>query len=627
MSRIVGLFSDLPESRATPLLDSMLRHFSRTGVEIGKNTTARCAMGAASFHRSQKAVAQRGGHLVTIDGSIFEAKGVDVIGRATVDVVLDLFERYGFKEALSRINGDFAIALYDSTKNTLWLGRDRVGVRPMYYTQGQEFFAFASQPGALLRVPGVSRELNRRFVGLFAGSHYRTFDNAQEESPFAAVSQLPAAHIAEIRSGESPRIAPYWNLNDEPDFSSSEKILSEEYKELLLDSVRIRLRQADSPAFLLSGGMDSSSVLASAVSILGSKQYAFSSVYEDRTYDESEEIGSMLDSNVEEWYAVEIKSPDLFPVINKMVRVHDEPVATATWLSHFLVCEQVKERGFQTLFGGLGGDELNAGEYEHFFYHFADLRFSGKDDVLASEVEHWVRYHDHPVFGKSMGVVEQALKRVVDLKNPGLCLPDRQRIDRYAEAVNPEYFDIRSYVPVMDTPFKSYLKNRTYQDIFRETAPCCLRAEDRQSNAFGLEHFDPFFDYRLTEFMFRVPGSMKIRDGVTKVLLREATKGLLPEATRTRVKKTGWNAPAHLWFSNFQLGQLEEKISSNKFLSQEVYKAGSISQIIEDHKNTVAGELQRDSHMMFLWQLSNFAIWHDFVIDVPEIESTFRNHF
>jgi asparagine synthase (glutamine-hydrolysing) len=612
MSRIVGLFSELPEVRATSLLDSMLGHFSRVGVEVQKCTAGRCVMGAASFYGSQKVVAQRGGHAVIIDGCIFEAKGIDVLGRASVDVVLDLFERYGFQNALSRINGDFAIALYDSTKNTLWLGRDRVGVRPMYYTVGQGFFAFSSQPGALLRLPNVPRDLNRRFVGLFAGSHYRTFDNANEESPFAAISQLPAAHIAEICFGKSPRITSYWSLNDEPDFNLSERRLAAAYKELLLDSVRIRLRQADSPAFLLSGGMDSSSVLASAVFLRGSKQHAFSSVYEDRTYDESEEISAMLDSNVEEWHAVEIKPLDLFSIIDKMVRVHDEPVATATWLSHFLVSKQAKNSGFKTIFGGLGGDELNAGEYEHFFYHFADLRFSGKEDVLANEVEHWVRHHDHPVFRKSKDVVEDALKRVVDLNNPGRCLPDRHRIDRYADAVNPEYFDIRRYVPVMDTPFRSYLKNRTYQDIFRETAPCCLRAEDRQSNAFGLQHYDPFFDYRLIEFMFRVPGALKIRDGVTKVLLREATKGLLPEATRTRIKKTGWNAPTNLWFSEKTLSMMKEILCPSRGsgnLLSEVYDPVFIESLIQEQR-LAKNQGGVGSHEMFFWQALNLAIWH-----------------
>ena len=127
---------------------------------------------------------------------------------------------------------------------------------------------------------------------------------------------------------------------------------------------------------------------------------------------------------------------------------------------------------------------------------------------------------------------------------------------RYDGAISKDFFDLTSFAPVMDHPFKSYLRNRTYQDIFRETAPCCLRAEDRNCNAFGLDHADPFFDYRLMEFMFRVPGATKIRDGVTKHLLRNAMAEVLPEETRTRIKKTGWNAPAHLWFTGHGREQL-----------------------------------------------------------------------
>lgn len=99
----------------------------------------------------------------------------------------------------------------------------------------------------------------------------------------------------------------------------------------------------------------------------------------------------------------------------------------------------------------------------------------------------------------------------------------------------------------MEHPFTSYLKTRTWQDLSRGNG-AVLRAEDRQTSAFGLQNIVPFFD-RLIEFMFSVPGSLKIRDGVTKGLLREAMRGILPEETRTRIKKTGWNAPAHLWFS------------------------------------------------------------------------------
>src|SRR5690606_34223756 len=132
--------------------------------------------------------------------------------------------------------------------------------------------------------------------------------------------------------------------------------------------------------------------------------------------------------NVEHWHALDIDPGDVPELVLRLIDVHDEPVATATWLSHFLLCEQAERRGFSGLFGGLGGDELNAGEYEHFFYFFADLKAQQRTAELEREVGEWVRHHDHPVFRKSMAVAEQSLARVVDMTRPGLCRPDRSRI-------------------------------------------------------------------------------------------------------------------------------------------------------------------------------------------------------
>jgi asparagine synthase (glutamine-hydrolysing) len=161
----------------------------------------------------------------------------------------------------------------------------------------------------------------------------------------------------------------------------------------------------------------------------------------------------------------------------------------------------------------------------------------------------------------------------------------------------------------MEHPFRSYLKTRTFQDLFYETAPCCLRAEDRQSAAFGLEHFDPFFDHRLSELMFRVPGALKIRDGVTKVLLRGATRGLLPDETRERIKKTGWNAPAHVWFSGRNLSQLRDLIASREFRERGIYDVPAVLRIVEEHVELVTSAVPKENHMMFLWQLVNLELW------------------
>jgi len=548
--------------------------------------------------------------VVVLDGWIFNGEEFGSY-RNDAELFGVLFERYGIEGALARINGDFSLALFDQGDHSIYLARDRFGLKPLYYCDVDGGWAFSSRMRALLGIPGVAKTVNPEYAGLFAGSHYRTFDNAPARSPFSAIHQLPAAHYCVGKAGKLAMRA-YWTLEDTPEFTASEAELADQYRALLADSVALRMKRAERPVFTLSGGMDSSSVLASAVQVSGRKQQAISTVYVDKTYDESDEIRSMLDSAVEQWHPIEIGNPDVFSVVQEMIECHDEPVATATWLSHYVMCREVSKKQFGSVFGGLGGDELNAGEYEHFFYFFADLRAAGLEEVRM-----WAHYHDHPIFKKSRAVADAQLARVVDLSKPGVCLPDRARIDRYVDTLDPGYFDLRSFVPEMDHRFSSYLKNRTYQDITRETVPCCLRAEERQTAAFGLDNFLPFFDHRLVEFMFRVPSPLKYKAGVTKSLLRQAMRGVLPEETRTRVKKTGWNAPAHRWFSGEGRIQLLELLHSRQFRERGVYNLPEVQRLLDEHEKITSQGLQQDNHMMFFWQLVNLELWLRWVDGIP----------
>jgi asparagine synthase (glutamine-hydrolysing) len=552
---------------------------------------------------------------VVIDGGIYNRYEFGT-SQNDAELFARLYLKYGCGSALLRINGDFAVAVFDQRANELWLARDRFGLKPLYYTDHSGGIAFASRPRGLLTLAGVGRELNHQFVGLFAASHYRYFDNDPARSPYAEIAQLPAANVLHWRGGRTTTKA-YWSLSNSSDLTGSETELVDQYQGLLTDAVSLRMKSASRPAFTLSGGMDSSSVLACAVHTTAQKQHAFSTVYEDRTFDESDEIRSMLDTTVTSWHSIPVDNPDVFDLVQRMIEVHDEPVATATWLSHFLLCEEAARRGFRALFGGLGGDELNAGEYEHFFYHFADLRLAGDEQRLAREVKMWVHYHDHPIFQKGFAVVEDAFTRLVDFAEPGRCLPDRRRLTRYAAALNRDYLNLDGYSPVMEHPFGSYLKNRTYQDVTRETIPCCVRAEERQTVTFGLDNYLPFFDHRLVEFMFRVPGTMKYRDGVTKHLLRQAMSGILPEETRTRVKKTGWNAPAHRWFSGRGRQQLLDLINSRSFRERGIYCVREVLRLVDDHEKIVVEQLPQDNHMMFFWQLVNLELWFQWVEHLP----------
>ena len=607
MSRIAGVLRVRDGRPAAAALDAML---AATGADAQREPPLG-ATGKAFLHSDADCA-------VALDGRVFNRAALGVRkGEDDAALVARLVADHGFTAALQGINGDFAVSHLDRRTGELWLGRDRLGLRPLFYLPDADCFAFASRPRALLALPGVDAAPHRSFLARFAGSHYRTFDNDRTLAPYAALSQLPAGHALRVADGRVA-VEPWWRLADVQPLEGPEADLAERYRDLLLDAVALRVADAGRPAFTLSGGMDSSSVLASAVRKLGGRQHAFSAVYGAHEFDESEEIRSMLDLAVEQWHRIDVTDPDVLTLVDEMVRVHDEPVATATWLSHWVLCNQAAREGFEAIFGGLGGDELNAGEYEYFTMHFADLRAAGRDCELAHEIEEWARHHDHPVFRKDLQVAEQNLARLTDPDVPGRCLPDRGRIMRYARALAPDYrAELPAFTPVMDEPFGSYLLNRCFQDLFRETTPCCLRAEDRHTAALGLRNVDPFLDHRLVELMFAVPGEYKIRDGVTKRLLREATVGLLPEETRTRIKKTGWNAPADRWFSRAGRGRVLELVESPEFRERGIYDVAEVRRLLDEHEEIVSSGRPAENHMMFFWQLVNLELWLRSVDELP----------
>jgi asparagine synthase (glutamine-hydrolysing) len=607
VARIFGAVSPQARELTESMAKAVTKGYSGRACKDLRVAVTQDAYIAVVDRHIERLMHDAGGIAVVIDGAVYNRAELGAFA-TDAHLVADLYRRFGFEGLLRRLNGDFAIALFDRTERTLWLARDRLGVRPLYYASNADEFAFSSRPAPLIRLPGIGAEINRRFAAIFAASHYRYFDNVPEESPYARVAQLPAAHWLRLRDGRSTT-GRYWRLEDREDFAEPQGVLAECYRELLLSAVGLRFASSSRPAFTLSGGMDSSSVLACAGQVARAPQAAFSTVYSDKTFDESEEIRPMLKHAVSRWHPLRVDHPDVFGLVRRMVDANDEPVATATWLSHFLLCEQAAASGFDSLFGGLGGDELNAGEYEYFFFHFADLAGARRAGELETEIRQWAEYHDHPIYRKNADVAAVTIARCTDARRPGRCLPDVTRMRRYYSALRHDFYDLERFEPTMEAPFLSYLKNRSYQDLTRETAPCCLRAEDRQTQAFGLENQVPFFDHRIVEFMFRVPGSMKIKSGITKTLLREAMHGILPEETRTRVKKTGWNAPAHLWFSGEGATQLQDLIHSRAFRERGVYDVDQVLRIATEHEEIVTSGAQRENHMMFLWQLVNLELW------------------
>jgi len=616
MSRIAGLTGGSDEARARKLA-SILALYPGRAVQRRDGPFGALGLkphGPGGLTRHPKG-------LLALDGLLYDLPerraAVGLPQGSDVEVLAELIARHGVPGALARVNGDFALAWMEAQTGTLWLARDPFGLRPLYHARSGGGWAFSSQPRGLLYLEDVPATPDRGFLARYGAMHYRMIDNEPDRSPYAAISQVVAGTALRLGSDGSAAAHVYWKMEDRGDFDRSEEDLAEEYRSRLQDSVARRIARFPKRAFTLSGGMDSSSVLASAVAIEDRKQIAFSTLYEDPTYDEREEIADMLANHVADWHRVVL--PDAIDIagdVDGLIALHDEPVATATWLSHMRLCRQAASAGeFDSIFGGLGGDELNAGEYEYFPLHFADLKYAGQDAALDREIALWAEYHDHPVFRKDRTVAEDLIARLTDPDHPGACLPDRRRLGRYLHVLSPGFEAFRDYSPVMETVFSSCLKTRTWQDLSRETLPCCVRAEDRHGSAYGLPPVLPFLDRELVEFMYRVPGSLKIRDGITKRLLRRAMIGVLPEATRNRVKKTGWNAPAHLWFSGAGAQMLRDLASSAVFDDLGLYNRDAVLAIIDDHERIVTSGVAEDNHMMFLWPFLNIMQWQGWLKD------------
>jgi len=542
-----------------------------------------------------------------LDGALYE-KPSACAGEHDASALLRMIEQWGIEAALDRVEGDFAVAMWDERTHRLSLARDRFGLRPLYYVHTKSGVACASRLRALLALPGVKIEPRSAYVARYAASHYRTFDDEEHLTPFEGVKQVPAGAVVTL-DAHGERTHRYWQLTDQGDLECDENALAERLRDLLHAAVARRARRSVSPMFTLSGGMDSSSVLFMAARVMARSPVACSAVYEHTEYDESNEIRESLDGAGIAWHPIEVSNELDLDMLANAIRAHDEPLATATWLAHFQLCQAAAQLRATELFDGLGGDELNAGEYEYFPFHFADLKASGDAHALEHEIECWAQLHDHPIHRKSRDVALAMMASQTDPSLPGVTVPNAARTLRYVDVLDDGAALLRSFQPARGHPFASYLKNRAFQDLTRETMPCCLRASHRNTLAAGMVNRSPFLDRALVEFMFAIPGTMKIRDGVTKHVLREAMRGVLPEPTRTRVKKVGWNAPSDKWFVGAGADMMRDVVSSQAFRERGIYRTDRLLALIDEHEAIITSGQPRENHMMLLWQALNLDLW------------------
>lgn len=524
-------------------------------------------------------------------------KGYRFKSTSDTEVILNAYQEWGV-DCFAKFNGMWALAILDNKKKKVILSRDRFGKKPLYYYKSADEFVFASEIKALLKYPSVKSAPNYGKIFRYLSTNYRYVD-IDNESYFANIFQVPKSSFLEINESLNLNIKQYWRLSiKEFDSGKNEQDVVQGFRDLLIDSVRLRLRSDVPVGCMLSGGLDSTSIACIAYKILKQPIIAFSGITgaEKRTYDESDYINKVIEETRADFHYIRPDPEDIFKTVDEMLGFHDEPICTVTWYSLYLIAKKVKNEKTPVLLNGHGGDELTAGYWDYYHYNFYDLESNGQNDDLKKEINDWKINH-----GRDINEIDRYKDYTRRLAN--LSVSEKNRFPDYSDIFLDELKEQYLQDIKLEQPEGSLLNKRLYSDLMYETIPPSLRAEDRNTMAHSIESRSPWLDYRLAEYCFSLPSKFKIRNGLGKWIVRESMKGILPEDVRMRKDKSGFIAPADEWFRTINRKQLSDLVHSGSFIKRKLFKLNKIEKILTEH-------LEADrNHQMFLWQLINLEIW------------------
>ena len=525
-------------------------------------------------------------------GQTFESSG-------DTEVILRAYKVWGI-DCFSRFNGMWAIAIFDQTNKKLVLSRDRLGKKPLYYFIDSEKIVFGSEIKSLLLYPDIPKKPNFKKIYRYISTSYRYIDT-DNTSYFEGIHLVQRGSNMVVSEDLSVSKHEYWNLKENMISlnNKSEKVLIDDFRDLFIDSVKIRLRSDVPVGCMLSGGLDSTSVMCVAHKILKTPIMAFSGITgEDKgIYDESEYIDEMVrDTGAVHKYIMPEPS-DLFSTISEMLFYHDEPICTISWYALFLIAKQIKIDNVPVVLNGHGGDELLGGYWYHYQYNFYDLLRDGDLEKLDYEQKAWLFNHDRKVMEICSSISS------IESMDSGQKAEYLQYSD-YSDVFSSDFRSMYTNSISLDSSFKTSLSKRLHKELLHETVPASLKAEDRNTMASSIESRSPMLDYRLAEFCFSLPNNYKIRDGMGKWILREAMRGILPEKIRSRKDKAGFIVPADRWFRTTNKEQIRELINSENIKSLGIFDIARLNDIFDEHINGFK------NHQMFLWQFINFALWY-----------------
>lgn len=546
---------------------------------------------------------------------MLEARGHRYRTASDTETIIHLYEEFG-ANAVQYLRGMFAFAIWDGTQQRLLIARDRLGIKPVYYTLSKDGeLHFASEIKALIEARAVKPELNYDVLADFAANRYTSGD----ETLFRGVHRLAPGHTLVWQDGRV-EIKRYWEVSFAKDESPlSDKQYIEQFDQLFRESVRLRL-MADVPlGMFLSGGIDSTAIAGVMSKLVSDPIKTFSVAFAEREANELEYARMAARAFGTDHHEIVVSPQQFFDALPAMVYQEDEPIAHPSSIPLYFVSKLASEH-VKVVLTGEGSDELLAGydKYRKTIYNLALGR--AYNTVVPSPLRHLVKQTIEN--GSGSLAVRQKLARTF------LCVPpdiesiyfdnfsvfsrNRQRTlftadtqSRIAES-NPYKTSLAlmgesDAVEMLDQLLAADMKTYLHE---------LLMKQDQMSMAASIESRVPFLDHKLVEFAARLPERMKLRGLTTKYILRQAMADKIPSEILTR-KKMGFPVPVGSWLRGEFRHLLDDYVLGARALERGIFEPEFVRNLVARHH---AGE----NHSERLWMLVNFEIWHRRFIDGEE---------
>jgi len=533
-----------------------------------------------------------------------QARGHRFRSHTDTEVIIHGYEEHGV-HILSHLRGMFAFALYDCRRQQLLLARDRVGIKPLYYTTCGDQFLFASEIKSLLAMPGVEKQLDP-----YALREYLAFGKVYTPNTmFRGILKLPAAHYMLIcRSGETV-LQRYWSPYERQILlpaEADENQYRQTLLELLQESVRLRMRSDVPVGVFLSGGVDSTANVALMLRVSGSHVHTFTAGFQGQeAYDERSHARAAARHFKTEHHEIEITPRHLVEVLPELAFYLDEPVADATVIPIYFVSQLARRNGAIVILNGDGSDELFCGYNKYLQY----LRLQ----------PYWRAFNGLPRFLKTAAA--QVSQRIgVNGAAGDMLMRASREIELYVGATGAlkgtaafeEILNGRAelYRAVAEgrQQFESERRSRDYCEwlsywgLRSEVEHVFLYRADRLGMANSIEIRVPFLDHHLVEFALQMPQSLKYKNGEKKYLLKQALSGLVPEEFLYR-KKQGFCVPLREWAGSMM---------HDKILAVLPRLQSDWGVLPPGFWEALAARLRKSEDQGFLsWNLYTLATWYE----------------